>query len=195
VVRAGGVLPGEDLPVRVEVIHQSERTLVTRLFFPGRTVVCKEPLRSDAERRVRDETAVLERLRGLAGIVQLAGGPRYPESIVLADAAGTSQAGVAKPLAAADLIGLAASRARIVAAADQVREIARRLHPSVLSEKGLGAALETLAFRSPVPVTRAGTSLRAELPLTTTTTAGGGIASRQGRGSGAGPAPGPVVSS
>ncbi len=42
---------------------------------------------------------------------------------------------------------------------EEVREIGRGLHPSVLSEKGLGPALETLAYRSPVPCTL---GLRAE---------------------------------
>jgi PAS domain S-box-containing protein len=36
---------------------------------------------------------------------------------------------------------------------DEVREIARGIHPRVLSSGGLGPALETLANRSPIPVT------------------------------------------
>jgi len=43
------VLPGRDPPVRAEVVHESERTRVTRLFFPGRTVIRKEPLGPDGE--------------------------------------------------------------------------------------------------------------------------------------------------
>jgi PAS domain S-box-containing protein len=38
-------------------------------------------------------------------------------------------------------------------AIDEVREIARGIHPRVLSSGGLGPALETLARRSPIPVT------------------------------------------
>jgi Histidine kinase len=37
-------------------------------------------------------------------------------------------------------------------ALDNIREIARGIHPAVLSEYGLGAAVKTLARRSPVPV-------------------------------------------
>jgi signal transduction histidine kinase len=44
-------------------------------------------------------------------------------------------------------------------ALEEVREIAGGLHPMVLSEQGLGPPLETLASRSPVPVTL---GLRAE---------------------------------
>jgi signal transduction histidine kinase len=39
------------------------------------------------------------------------------------------------------------------AALDELRELARGIHPAVLSEQGLTAALKTLAERSPVPVT------------------------------------------
>jgi signal transduction histidine kinase len=52
---------------------------------------------------------------------------------------------------AADL--LAEADAELRAALDELRELARGIHPAVLSEQGLGAALKTLAERSPVPVT------------------------------------------
>ena len=48
---ASGVLPGPDPPSRAEIVHYSERTRVTRLFLPGRTVIRKEPLGPDADRR------------------------------------------------------------------------------------------------------------------------------------------------
>ena len=48
----GGVLPGRDPPIRAEVVHESARTRVSRLFLPGGTVIRKEPLGPDAERRV-----------------------------------------------------------------------------------------------------------------------------------------------
>ena len=105
---AGGMPPGQDPPFRAEIVHQSDRTRVTRLFLPGRTVIRKEPLGPDADRRLRHELAMLERLRGIAGVAQLAQAPRYPGSVVLADAGGTSLAGLAKPLAAGELTGLAA---------------------------------------------------------------------------------------
>src|SRR5262249_22804892 len=39
------------------------------------------------------------------------------------------------------------------AALDELRELARGIHPAVLTEEGLAAALKTLAERSPIPVT------------------------------------------
>jgi hypothetical protein len=76
-----------------EVVHSSERTRITRLFLHGHTVIRKEPLGPDAERRVRHEVAMLERLLGVAGLAQLAAAPRYPGSVVLEDAGGASLAG------------------------------------------------------------------------------------------------------
>ena len=114
-MEAGGMLPGRDPPVRAEVVHESERTRVTRLFLAERTVIRKEPLGPDAEHRLRHEAAILERLRGVAGVAQLAEATRYPGSIVLEDTDGTSLASSRTPLAAADLIGLAVELAQAVA--------------------------------------------------------------------------------
>ncbi|MFF4601125.1 AAA family ATPase [Amycolatopsis sp. NPDC001319] len=108
----GGVLPGRE--PQVEVLHESDRTRVSRLFLAGRTVIRKEPLGPDAERRLRHERAMLERLRDVAGVAQLEA-PRYPGSIVLVDVGGTGLAGLAKPLPGDVLIGLAVGLARAVA--------------------------------------------------------------------------------
>src|ERR1700751_1906507 len=112
---SGGMLPARDPPARAEIVHESERTRVTRLFWPGRTVIRKEPLGPDAERRLRHEAAMLQRLRGVAGVGQLAEGSRYPGSVVLADAGEVSRAGVPRPLPAGDLAGLGLGLARAVA--------------------------------------------------------------------------------
>jgi signal transduction histidine kinase len=47
---------------------------------------------------------------------------------------------------------LEAARRELDQALDELRELARGIHPSVLSERGLDAALKTLAHRAPVPV-------------------------------------------
>ncbi|MBV8430171.1 MAG: hypothetical protein JO244_03350, partial [Solirubrobacterales bacterium] len=112
---AEGEVPGAEPPVRAEVVHSSARTRVTRLFLPGGPVVCKDPLGPDADRRVRHERAVLERLRGVEGVAQLAQGPGGAGSIVLADAGGATLAGAAKPLPPGELAGLGLGLARAVA--------------------------------------------------------------------------------
>jgi hypothetical protein len=114
-MEAGGVQPGPAPPVRAEIVHSSERTRITRLFLPGRTVIRKEPLGPDAERRVRHEAAMLARLPGVAGVAQLARAPRYPGPVMLEDAGAASLAGLAKPLPVGKLTGLGLRLAKAVA--------------------------------------------------------------------------------
>ena len=138
-MKAGGMLPGRDPPARAEVVHESERTRVTRLFLAERTVIRKEPLGPDAEYRRRHEVAILERLRGVAGVAQLAEAPRYPGSIVLEDTGGTSLASSQTPPAAADLIGLAIGLAQAVAGMHRRGVIHRDITPANIVLSGDGS--------------------------------------------------------
>ncbi len=54
------------------------------------------------------------------------------------------------PLAAEQL--LAGAGEELESALEELRELARGIHPAVLTDRGLGTALETLANRAPVPV-------------------------------------------
>jgi signal transduction histidine kinase len=54
------------------------------------------------------------------------------------------------PLAADQL--LAGAGEELDSALEELRELARGIHPAVLTDRGLGTALETLASRAPVPV-------------------------------------------
>jgi serine/threonine protein kinase len=54
-------------------------------------VVCKQPLGIDAAGRCRHEQAMLERLAGVQGVVQLAGLP-HPDTLLLQDGGNTSLA-------------------------------------------------------------------------------------------------------
>jgi signal transduction histidine kinase len=47
---------------------------------------------------------------------------------------------------------LEASSSELALALEELRELARGLHPAILSDQGLGAALEALAARAPLPV-------------------------------------------
>src|ERR1700759_4716741 len=114
-MEADRVLPDPVEPVPAEIVHESGRTRITRLFSPEGTVIRKEPLGPDGERRVRHERAGLERLRGAAGVARLTGVPGYPGSVVLADAGRISLASKAKPLAVDELTGLAVRLGRAVA--------------------------------------------------------------------------------
>src|SRR4051794_39457119 len=112
---ASGVAPEPDPPVRAEILHESERTRVTRLFLPTNTVIRKEPVGPDAPRRLVHEMAMLQRLRGVVGVAQVLPAPRYPGSVVLEDVGGTSLAGLATPLTGDELVELAIGLARAVA--------------------------------------------------------------------------------
>ncbi|HET9518537.1 MAG TPA: AAA family ATPase [Actinoplanes sp.] len=107
---------GEGSGGRAVILHEGPRNRVSRLPVAGRTVICKEALRSDAAGRVRHEMAMLHRLKGLAGIAQLADGiPGPPGSLLLADVGGVNLAQVAKPIAIEDLVACSVALARATA--------------------------------------------------------------------------------
>ncbi|RKQ87969.1 histidine kinase [Solirubrobacter pauli] len=54
------------------------------------------------------------------------------------------------PEAAAQMVG--AAQEELTRALEELRELARGIHPAVLSDRGLQAAVEALAVRSPLPV-------------------------------------------
>jgi predicted ATPase/signal transduction histidine kinase len=150
-MEAGGVLPDPAKPVPAEIVHESGRTRITRLVVPGGTAIRKEPLGPDAERRVRHEVGVLERLLGVEGLTQLARAWRYPGSVVLADAGRASLAGAAKPLAADKLARLAVGLARAMAGMHQRGVIHRDISPAniVLSRDGRPCLVD-FALATPV---------------------------------------------
>ena len=137
-MEAGGVRPERDPPVRAEVLHESARTRVTRLLLPGRTVIRKEPLGPDAPRRLRHELAILERLRGVAGVAQLLEAPRYPGSIVLEMSAAPVWRRCPSRSTLTELIGLAVQLARAVAGMHRRGVMHRDITPAniVLSRDG-----------------------------------------------------------
>jgi signal transduction histidine kinase len=101
--------------------------------LPGRTLIRKEPLGRDAPWRLRQELAMLERLRGVAGVAQLVetpDAPRYPGSIVLADVGTMSLAGLAGPLAVDVLVGLAVTLGGAVAGMHRRGVIHRDITPA-----------------------------------------------------------------
>jgi predicted ATPase/signal transduction histidine kinase len=103
-------------PVAPEVVRASDRTRVTRVALGERTVIRKQPRGPDAQRRLRHEVGMLERLRGVEGVARLVHAPQYPDSVVMEDCGRTSLTELAKPLTADELIQLAVQLARALAA-------------------------------------------------------------------------------
>jgi len=128
----------QDPPLRAELVHESARSRVTRLFVAGGTIVRKEPLGADRERRLEHEVAMLERLRGVAGVAQLVEAPQHRGAIVLQDAGGVSLRTVERPLAVDVLIGLAVKLARAVVGMHQRGVMHRDIAPAniVISSDG-----------------------------------------------------------
>jgi hypothetical protein len=110
-----GVPSGRDASGSTGTPHARGRARVTRLSIPGRTVIRTEFLGPDADRRMRRELAMLERLRGLPGVAQLADEPWLPGSITLADAGGSRVADLPTPLDVDLLVRLGSALARTVA--------------------------------------------------------------------------------
>src|SRR3954452_8949303 len=136
---AGGPVPGRDSPARAEMLlHESARTRVTRLVLPGRTVIRKEPQGPNAQRRLRHEVAMLQRLRGVDGLAQLLEAPGYPGSLVLADAGDTALPRLAMPLAVDELIRLAGALARAVAGMHRRGVLHRDIAPANIVISGEG---------------------------------------------------------
>ncbi|EFC79750.1 serine/threonine protein kinase [Parafrankia sp. EUN1f] len=128
------VTSGRDLPVmpRIELLHESERTRVTRLMFPGESVVRKEFLGPLAERRSRHEMEILERLSGIEGIVQLADrrAPICPGVLLMADVGGTALYSRTVSYDPADLIDFAEMLARAVAGMHRQGVVHRDINPA-----------------------------------------------------------------
>lgn len=75
--------------------------------------------------------------------------------VALALTLGVAEAKLKKdPAAVGPLIASAREEAQM--AVQELRELARGLHPALLSDRGLGPALDSLAGRAPVPVTVTG---------------------------------------
>jgi signal transduction histidine kinase len=74
--------------------------------------------------------------------------------VALSLALGVARAQFASDPAASEL--LERTRSELAAALGELRELARGIHPAVLTDRGLGPALEALAHRAPLPVDFAG---------------------------------------
>jgi signal transduction histidine kinase len=69
---------------------------------------------------------------------------------------GLAESRLKKDDAAAAAPLVAQAREEAMLAVQELRELARGIHPAVLSDRGLAAALEALAGRAPIPVTVSG---------------------------------------
>jgi signal transduction histidine kinase len=139
-----------DPPAPAQVLHESDRTRITRVFLLGRTVICKEPLGPLAERRLQHESTMLEKVRGVGGVAQLADVPQHRGSLVLEDGGGRTLRELAKPVTVDELLGLGAALARGLAGMHARGVIHRDISPAniVLSADGGPCLVDFASARS-----------------------------------------------
>lgn len=103
-----------------EPIYEGARARVTRMRLPGGegAVIVKQPLGSGAEKRLRHERTILERLAGVDGVAQLLTGPSPAGAMLIEDAGSASLASLVSdgPMDVAQLLALAPTLASVVAA-------------------------------------------------------------------------------
>jgi signal transduction histidine kinase len=118
------LLSGVDITERKQ--HEEEiRASRTRI------IEAADQVRRKLERNLHD--GAQQRLVSLSVSLRLA------ESLLASDPAGASSV-------------IAGSREELAAALDELRELARGIHPAVLTDRGLAAAIEALVVRTPLPV-------------------------------------------
>ncbi|OHV29490.1 MULTISPECIES: diguanylate cyclase [Pseudofrankia] len=114
-----------------ELLHETERTRVTRLVSGSGGVIRKEPLGPGASHRLHRERSTLATLSGLEGIAQLAeGAPSAPGSLLLVDVGGVALSELPTPLDPAELIALAVRLARAVAGMHGRGVVHRDINPA-----------------------------------------------------------------
>jgi diguanylate cyclase (GGDEF)-like protein len=138
----------------MDLLHESKRTRLTRLVFPEATVIRKEPLGPGADKRLRHEVAMLERLSGVDGVSHLATEQPYRGSIVLDDVRGEPLTALQKPIHAATLAALAMDLVRVLAAVHQRGVVHRDFNPGniILTEADGQPVLIDFALAMPAEV-------------------------------------------
>ena len=116
----------------VEVLHDGERTVVTRVRpATGGTLIRKELRGTGADQRLRHERAILHRLAGLDYVPRLVDGDTGDGAMLLADEGGVPLVSVlsAGPLSLAELLTLAVDLAEVVAAVHSRGVVHKDINP------------------------------------------------------------------
>ena len=133
-------------PERVDLLYESARTRVTRLWLSGGTVIRKQPLGLDRDKRLRHEMAVLKRLSGVEGVAQLAAVAPYRDSIMLVDAEGDWLADRAMPLDLDELASVASALSQVVAQMHRRGVVHRNISPANVMLRGPQAPPYLIGF-------------------------------------------------
>ena len=131
-----------------ELLHVSERTRVERVFPSGSdvSVIRKEPLGPGADERLRHEAAIVRRLFGIEGVVQLSTMPPQPRSLSLVDVGGARLSSQPAPMKSPELIDVALRLARAVAAMHRRGVIHRDISPANVVQSASSRTLCLIDF-------------------------------------------------
>jgi diguanylate cyclase (GGDEF)-like protein len=141
-----------------ERLYESAQTRVCRVRLPEGSVIRKEPLGPDRERRLRHERMILEKLAAVPGVVHLAPVTGSPGSIFMEDVDGEALTRLRAPLDAPEVARLARDLAQTVAAMHAHGVVHRDINPAnvLLTNGGGGPYLIDFAFATTFTEVRPG---------------------------------------
>ncbi|MEU8081871.1 diguanylate cyclase [Catellatospora citrea] len=127
---------------QVELLYESDRMRAYRLRLPGHsTLVVKQPLGPDALKRLKHETAILRRLRGAEGVVQVEPTPVIPGALVIRDVGGTTMDRRPMPMPTAEVLSVATGLADALAAVHRRHVVHRDICPGKIVLTAAGGVL------------------------------------------------------
>jgi predicted Ser/Thr protein kinase len=122
-----------------EVLYKNERTVILRRHLPdGRTVIEKQGLGMEGQRRLRDEVAILERLMGMPGVPRLVKPQETPGVLWLEDDGGQSLAQylLTQQLSLEQTLAMAIELARVIAAVHRSGIVHKDINPANIIVSG-----------------------------------------------------------
>jgi predicted ATPase len=140
VTALGGSSSDRDDVALEELVYESERCRVVRRFLASGTIIEKRAVGDEAAKRVRHETAMLERVSAVPGVAKMSPAIRAADTICFQDDGGVpiSSLAQARTFSVGELLELALALAGTIAAIHRLGVVHRDLNPSNILLVGPG---------------------------------------------------------